>query len=105
MASRWRETDVRNVRHELTAERKAKIAEAAKRETSSSGEAAIVAAAALTRAQRRAVPLIGHPRSDSQRIRDALAALKSMEDRELAASLVQGIEAVLADFDYEFPES
>lgn len=31
MAVRWPETGVRNVRHELTAERKAEIAEAAKK--------------------------------------------------------------------------
>ncbi|MGY2490975.1 hypothetical protein [Cupriavidus sp. CP313] len=104
VALRWPETDIRNVRHELTTERQGQIAESAKRQTKVSGEAAIVAAAALTRAQRKEGTAVEDLRTDAQRIGEALATLEGMEDSELAASLAQGLQSVLADFNYQFPE-
>lgn len=104
----WPATDERNVRHELTDERKAEIAEAAKIEIRATGNAVLEATAFLNRAQRKAPASEGIPvssLSDSQRVRDTLAALKGLEDKELAASLVQGLQAILADFSFEFVDS
>lgn len=104
VALRWPETDIRNVRHELTAERKAEIAEAAKKRTSASGDAAIAAAAALTRAGRGGSSTTKDVRTDSQKIADVLAALETLEDKDLAGSLGQRVRDGLADFDYEQPD-
>ncbi|MBP0633185.1 hypothetical protein [Cupriavidus sp. AcVe19-1a] len=104
VAMRWQETDVRIVRLELTDERLGKIAEQAKKRTLASGKAATATAAALTRAQRKVGGVAEDVRTDAQRIGDALAALNGMADRELGASLVQGLQSILADFDYQHPE-
>ncbi|AOZ08892.1 hypothetical protein [Cupriavidus malaysiensis] len=105
----WPATDERNVRHELTSERKAEIAKAAEAENIASGRAAVEATALLSRAQRKPAPspegaLTSSP-SDSQRLRDTLTMLQSLEDTELASSLVQGIQNILAEFDFELRDS
>lgn len=104
VAMRWEETDVRAVRLELTAAHQNEIAQRAKRRTQASGVAATVTAAALERAQRKAGAGVEDARTDVQRIEEALAALNGMTDRELGASLVQGLQSVLADFDYQHPD-
>ncbi|MFV8511326.1 hypothetical protein ACNRBV_09475, partial [Ralstonia pseudosolanacearum] len=100
----WPNTDVRNVRHELTSERKAQIAEAAKAEIAAAGDAAVEATAVLTRVQRKVTPysesVADYP-SDNEQIRQALTLLTNLADKELAASLVQGLHSVLAEFDFE----
>ncbi len=103
VAMRWEETDVRTVRLELTAARQGEIAQRAKKRTQASGEAAMATAAVLGRAQRK-ISARADVRTDAQRIDEALAALNGMADRELGASLVQGLQSVLADFDYQHPE-
>ena len=62
MALRWPETDVRNVRHGLTAERKGEIARAAKAEIGARSDATLEATAFLNRAQRKpATSTVGAP--------------------------------------------
>lgn len=104
VAMRWQETDERIVRRELTDERLGLIAESAKKLTNVSGEAATATAAALERAQRKAGAGVKDARTDAQRIEEAMSALTGMVDRELGASLVQGLQSVLADFGYQHSE-
>ncbi|MFV8607605.1 hypothetical protein ACNRDG_25340 [Ralstonia pseudosolanacearum] len=100
----WPETDERNVRHELTSERKANIAQAAKTAIAATGNAAMEATALLSRAQRRELAsTVGTSKSvgDMQRLQDMLASLKAFSDKELADGLAHGIHAVLADYGVE----
>lgn len=104
VAMRWQETDVRAVRYELTAVHQGEIALRAKRQIQASGVAATATAAALVRAQRKVGAGPKDARTDAQRIEEALSALTGMADRELGASLVQGLQSVLSDFDYQQTE-
>lgn len=100
----WPNTDERNVRHELTAERKAQIAEAAKAEMTIASDAVLETAALVSRAQRTTHTQSSADLTDSQRVQQALGLLASIGDKELATSLVQGLHTVLSDFDFGLAE-